>query len=281
VKIGIWNTLRLDRFTSVGAYLVDEEENDVLLPNKYILPEFDLDDMVDVFLYKDSQQRLIATTLIPKMLVNQFAYLYIEQVNQFGAFAFWGVEKHLLIPFKEQPKKLEEGKSYLIYMFLDDATQRLVGSTRIGLFLSDETSAYSKNDSVEIVIWEHTDLGTKVIVNDEVLGLIFKSDLYGRVRLGERMNAVVKNVREDGKLDIALLQEGYDKIDPLGEELLELLKENDGFLDLSDKSDPEEVFQKTGWSKKVFKQVIGNLYKKRLILISENGITLNLENNPE
>ena len=114
MKIGIWNTLRLDRFTSVGAYLVDEEENDVLLPNKYILPEFDLDDMVDVFLYKYSQQRLIATTLIPKMLVNQFAYLKIEQVNQFGAFAFWGVEKHLLIPFKEQPKKLEEEKVYFL-----------------------------------------------------------------------------------------------------------------------------------------------------------------------
>ncbi len=274
MKLGVWNTLRLDRFTSVGAYLVNEEGEDVLLPNKYILPEFELDELVDVFLYKDSQQRLIATTLIPHLLVNQFAYLYIEQVNQFGAFAFWGVEKHLLIPFKEQPKHLEEGKSYMLYMFIDDATQRIVGSTRIGMFLSNDTSAYSKNDEVEIMVWEHTELGTKVIVNDSVQGLVFASDMYRKVRLGERMKGYVKNVREDGKLDIALQTEGYDKIDSLANEFILLLNNKGGFIDLTDKSSPEEIDKATGWSKKIFKQVVGNLYKKRQILLGENGISL-------
>ncbi len=275
MNIGQWNRLRLDRFTSPGAYLEDEEGNDVLLPTKYVLPEFELDDMLDVFLYKDSEGRLIATTLEPKIFINEFAVLRIAEVNQYGAFAEWGVEKHLLIPYREQPKHLEEGKFYLIYMYLDEATQRLVGTTRTGLYIEQATAQEIERESrCELLVCERTELGVKVIVNNRFQGLIFMNDFTKPLRMGDRTSGYVKQIRPDGKLDISLLPEGYHKVNSLADEFLQLLKENDGYLDLSDKSSPETIQQVTGWSKKVFKQVIGNLYKQRLIRLHENGITL-------
>lgn len=275
MRLGEYNELRLDRFTSPGAYLVDDEGNDVLLPTKYIHPDYQLDDMVEVFLYKDSEGRIIATTLTPKVLVNQFAFLKIAEVNQFGAFAEWGVEKHLLIPFKEQPKPLEEGKHYFIYMYIDEATQRLVGTSRIGMYIEPvENDELRVNDQVDIMVWEFTDLGLKVLVENRYQGLIFKNELHKRVRMGETLQGFVKNVRPDGKLDIVLEQPGYAKIDAHAQKLLDLLRDNEGFLDLTDKSSPEEIQYRLGWSKKVFKQVIGNLYKQRIISLHDNGITL-------
>lgn len=275
MKLGEYNELRLDRFTSPGAYLEDEEGNDVLLPTKYIDPAFQLDDLIKVFLYKDSEGRIIATTLTPKVLVNQFAFLKIVEVNQYGAFAEWGVEKHLLIPFKEQPKPLEEGKHYFIYMYIDEATQRLVGTTRIGMYIEPvENNLLKVNDQVDLMVWEFTNLGLKVLVNNKYQGLIFQNDLHKRVRMGETLKGFVKNVRPDGKLDIVLEQPGYEKIDTHARKLLALLYDNEGFLDLTDKSSPEEIQYRLGWSKKVFKQVVGNLYKQKLISLHENGITL-------
>jgi predicted RNA-binding protein (virulence factor B family) len=275
VELGVYNELRLDRFTSPGAYLEDEDGNDVLLPTKYVDPSFQIDDMIKVFLYKDSEGRIIATTLTPKVLVNQFAFLKIAEVNQYGAFAEWGVEKHLLIPYREQPKPLEEGKHYFIYMYIDEATERLVGTSRIGMYMDvvegDELQA---DDEVDLMVWEFTELGLKVLVNNRFQGLIFKNELHRRVRMGETLRGFVKTVRPDGKLDIVLERAGYDKIDTHAQKLLTMLEDNGGFLDLTDKSDPEEIQYRTGWSKKVFKQVVGNLYKQRLISLHENGITL-------
>lgn len=275
MNLGAWNELRLDRFTSVGAYLVDEEGNDVLLPNKYVEDDFREDDMVSVFIYRDSEDRLIATTLVPKITVNQFGVLKCVELNQYGAFMEWGVEKHLFIPYREQPKELEEGKYYLIYLYVDDVTHRLVGTTRIRRYLQPaEYDDLKPNEKVDLVICERTDLGVKVIVNHKYQGLIFKSDLRQDVKMGYNITGFVKRVREDGKVDIVLQADGYDKIDGLSQELMDMIRENEGFLHLNDKSSPEEIQEKTGWSKKVFKQVVGNLYKQRLILIHENGITL-------
>lgn len=275
MNIGQWNRLRLDRFTSPGAYLEDEEGNDVLLPTKYVSPDFELDDLLDVFLYKDSEGRLIATTLEPKILINQFAVLRIAEVNQYGAFAEWGVEKHLLIPYREQPKHLEEGKYYLIYMYLDEATQRLVGTTRTGLYLEQaEEQDIDRTQKQELLVCERTELGVKVIVDNRYQGLIFQNDITKPLRMGDRTFGYVKTVRPDGKLDVTLLPEGYHKVGSLSEQFLDLLKENDGFLDITDKSEPETIYRLTGWSKKVFKQVVGNLYKQRLIRLHDNGITL-------
>jgi predicted RNA-binding protein (virulence factor B family) len=275
VELGVYNELRLDRFTSPGAYLVDEEGNDVLLPTKYVDPSFQIDDIIKVFLYKDSEGRIIATTLTPKVLVNQFAFLKIAEVNQYGAFAEWGVEKHLLIPYREQPKPLEEGKHYFIYMYIDEATERLVGTSRIGMYMDTvDNGELQADDEVDLMVWEFTDLGLKVLVNNRYQGLIFKNELHRRVRMGETLKGYVKTVRPDGKLDIVLERPGYDKIDTHAQKLLTMLENNGGFLDLTDKSDPEEIQYRTGWSKKVFKQVVGNLYKQRLISLHENGITL-------
>lgn len=275
MELGVYNELRLDRFTSPGAYLEDEEGNDVLLPTKYVDPSFQIDDMIKVFLYKDSEGRIIATTLTPKILVNQFAFLKIAEVNQYGAFAEWGVEKHLLIPYREQPKPLEEGKHYFIYMYIDEATERLVGTSRIGMYMETvENDELQADDEVDLMVWEFTELGLKVLVNNRFQGLIFKNELHRRVRMGETLRGFVKTVRPDGKLDIVLERAGYDKIDTHAQKLLTMLENNGGFLDLTDKSDPEEIQYRTGWSKKVFKQVVGNLYKQRLISLHENGITL-------
>jgi predicted RNA-binding protein (virulence factor B family) len=278
VKLGVWNTLRLDRITSPGAYLEDEDGNDVLLPTKYIDPSFNIDDEIEVFLYKDSEGRIIATTLVPKVLVNQFAFLKIVEVNQFGAFAEWGVEKHLLIPFREQPKRLEVDKHYMIFMYKDEATQRLVGTTRLGMYLNSDTSSLAVNDSVEVMAWEFTNLGLKVIVNNEFQGMVFQSDIHQHIRVGDQLHGYIKTIRPDGKLDVVFQQPGYEKIDHLSQEFLDLLEDKGGFIDLTDKSDPKEIQYHTGWSKKVFKQVIGNLYKRRLITLHENGITLNNDN---
>ena len=275
MNLGAWNELRLDRFTSVGAYLVDEEGNDVLLPNKYVEDDFREDDMVSVFIYRDSEDRLIATTLTPKIIVNQFGVLKCVELNQYGAFLEWGVEKHLFVPYREQPKELEEGKYYLIYLYVDDVTHRLVGTTRIRRYLQPaEPADLIPNEKVDLVICERTDLGVKVIVNHKYQGLIFKSDLHREVKMGYNISGFVKRVREDGKVDVVLQADGYDKIDGLSQELLDLIHKNEGFLHLNDKSSPEEIQEATGWSKKVFKQAVGNLYKRRLILIGENGITL-------
>ncbi len=275
MKLGAWNELRLDRFANHGAYLEDEEGNDVLLPHKYVDPNLQEDDMVNVFIYKDSEDRIIATTLTPKVEVNQFAVLQVMELNQYGAFLEWGVEKHLFVPYREQPKKLEEGKYYLIYVYVDEATHRLVGTTRIHRHLKPASEEDLKvNEKVELVVCERTELGVKVIVNHQYQGLIFNSDIRQTLKMGYRLAGFVKRVREDGKVDIVLQPEGYDKVEGLSRKLLQMLSENEGFLHLTDKSSPDEIERATGWSKKVFKQVVGNLYKQRLILIGENGITL-------
>ncbi len=272
MNLGEYNLLKIDRITQPGAYLVDEEENDVLLPTKY-LEGLKVGDEINVFVYKDSEGRIISTTRTPLLTVNQFGLLNIAEVNQYGAFAEWGVEKHLLIPFREQPKKLEEDKKYFIYMYIDNATERLVGTTRIGSFIFPVDESILEGDAVDLIAWEFTNLGLKVIVNHKFQGLIFNSDLHQKVRIGNPLKGFVKKVREDGRLDIVLLQPGYDKIENLTRKFLALLYQNDGFIDLTDKSSPEEIKTQTGWSKKVFKQVIGNLYKQRLIRLHENGIS--------
>lgn len=272
MKLGEYNLLKIDRITQPGAYLLDEEGNDVLLPTKY-LEGLQVGDDINVFIYKDSEGRIIATTRTPALTVNQFGFLNIAEVNQFGAFAEWGVEKHLLIPFREQPKRLEEGKKYFIYMYIDNATERLVGTTRIGSFMHPADDSIVENQAVDIIAWEYTNLGLKVLVNHRFQGLVFANDIHQKIRIGTTLKGFVKKIREDGKLDIVLLQPGYDKIDGLARKFLALLYENDGFIDLTDKSSPEEIKQQTNWSKKVFKQVVGNLYKQRLIQLHENGIS--------
>jgi hypothetical protein len=225
MKIGEYNNLTILRFTSVGAYLADEEDNDVLLPNKYLTDEMLIDDTLNVFVYRDSEDRAVATTEKPLIEMRGFAYLKATAVTHFGAFVDWGLEKELMIPFKEQNLKIEEGRYYLTYLFLDDQTDRVVGSTRVNRYLKDCEEELLPEMEVDLLICETTDLGVKVVVNNKYSGLIFRSDVSKSIKRGDSIKGYVAKVRQDGKIDIRLNVSGYDKINSSAKELLELLKQ--------------------------------------------------------
>lgn len=274
MRLGEYNKLSILRFTSVGAYLGDKEDNDVLLPNKYLTEDMMLGDDIDVFLYRDSEDRLVATTEKPYIILNQFAYLKVKEVTPFGAFLDWGLEKDLLVPFREQAHKLEEGKYYLIYLMLDSATDRLVATSKTNKIFNKKVENIELNEAVSILIGDQTDLGVKVVVENKYQGLIYKNDIIDRLYRGETMIGYVFNIREDGKLDVRLSKSGVAKIEPNTKKVMALLEKNGGKINLSDKSKPEEINTLLGMSKKTFKQVIGGLYKNRVIKINDDSIEL-------
>jgi predicted RNA-binding protein (virulence factor B family) len=273
MKIGEKNTLRILRFTSVGAYLGDDHDNDVLLPSKYLTDDMNLDDDIEVYLYRDSEDRLIATTGHPTIMLDGFAFLRVKEVNFYGAFVDWGMEKDLMIPFKEQHIQLMENQYYLTSLQLDESTDRLYGTTKVKklFYLCDDPSY--ENKEVSLLIGDTTDLGVKVIVDDKFQGLIYHNDVTRPIKRGDYTTGFVHVVREDGKLDIRLERSGYDKIDDLSQRLLDLLK-SEKKLRITDKSDPELIRQVVGMSKKAFKQSVGKLYKERLIVIHDDFIEL-------
>lgn len=271
--IGDYNDLEILRFTSVGAYLGDEKGNDVLLPNKYLTENLDVGDTVCVFIYRDSEDRIVATTEDPKITIDHFAYLKAKSVSFYGAFMDWGLEKDLLIPFREQAHKIEEGKDYLVYLYLDEATDRLVGTTKTDKHLVPCKDELKAGDKVQLIICERTDLGMKVVVNEKYKGLVFNNDITKNVRRGTKTTGFISNVRPDGKLDIKLEQEGYDKIDKISQELLDILKAKQS-INLTDKSSPDDIKEQLNMSKKTFKQAVGKLYKQRLIELHPDKITL-------
>ena len=274
MKLGEYNVLTILRITTVGAYLGDEFDNDVLLPNKYLTQQMSVGEEINVFLYKDSEDRLVATTEKPYIVLNQFAYLQVKEVNPYGAFLDWGLEKDLLVPFREQTNKLEEGKYYLIYLMLDESTDRLVATAKTNKKYSVDTSDIELDKEVDLLICETFDLGVKVIVNGKHLGIVYLSDLTRRLRRGDNEIGYVFNIREDGKLDVRLEKSGYQKIEPSAERLLALIKNRKGTLFLTDKSDPDDIRDQVGMSKKTFKQAVGNLYKNKLIQLNPDSISI-------
>lgn len=275
MKIGQVNSLLLDRFTAPGAYLLDEEGNDVLLPGKYITDDMQEGEMLDVFLYRDSEDRVVATTERPKIALHGFAYLEVSDVSLYGAFVDWGLEKELLIPYKEQKVRMEEGSFYFISLQIDDATDRLYGTTKIEKHIDKcPVDRYQEGDPVELLVWNRTDLGRKVLVDDQYQGLIFADSLDMELFPGQRIQGYTYGVREDGKIDIRLRKTGkYKRLDA-SDELLEILKEK-GSLNLGDKSDPDDIRRELGMSKKTFKQAVGTLYKEQKITVEPLRITLN------
>lgn len=274
MNIGQFNKLRLDRITSSGAFLEDENGNDVLLPGKYLTSDMNLDDILDVFIYRDSEDRIIATTEIPLIKLNGFAYLEVRDISLYGAFVDWGLEKDLLVPYKEQKTRMEEGSRYFVALKLDQATDRLFGTTKIEKGLQKcPDDKYQFDDEVDLLIWNKTELGRKAIVDDSFSGLIFNSYIDKDLFPGLKMKGYVHSVRPDGKIDIRLSRTGKEKRLDASGELLELLKVK-GSIALGDKSDPDEIRKELGMSKKTFKQAIGNLYKERLIEVEPLRITL-------
>lgn len=275
IQLGEFNTLKVIRKAEHGLYLGTSEVETVLLPNRYCPKDMELGDDLNVFVYQDKENRPIATTLIPLVTVNQFGLLKVKSVGQFGAFMDWGIAKDLLVPFSQQYKKLEEGKSYVIHLYLDEVSDRLVGSAKIPNFLMTEVITVKTGDEAHLMVYDISELGASVIINNMHKGLVFKDEIYQDIKVGDKLKGYIKEVRKDNKIDVSLRPFGYRKVEPNADKILEYLQSNDGAMNITDKSAPELISQTFGMSKKVFKKAIGALYKQRLISLHPDKITLN------
>ncbi len=274
IRLGEYNTLEILRETDPGLYLGDTQENVVLLPHRYKPENFNIGDMLEVFVYLDYEERPVATTLTPHVLLNDFGYLHCSDVNEFGAFMDWGVQKQLFVPFKEQARPMKVGNWYIVYLSMDEQTNRLVGSSKTNKYLNNDTVTLQKFDEIDIMVTHITDLGANVIVDGKHKGLIFINDIFEDIRTGDTMKAFVKSVRDDNKIDVVLQSPGYRSIEPNANFILEELKAAGGFMPLHDKSEPQDIKNELGMSKKSFKKAIGTLYKDKQILIKADGIEL-------
>jgi len=274
IRLGEYNTLEILRETDPGLYLGDTEENVVLLPHRYKPENFNIGDMLEVFVYLDYEERPVATTLTPHVLLNDFGYLHCSDVNEFGAFMDWGLQKQLFVPFKEQARPMKVGNWYIVYLSMDEQTSRLVGSSKTNKYLNNDTVTLEKFDEISIMVTHITELGANVIINGKHKGLIFINDIFEDIRTGDTMKAFVKSVREDNKIDVVLQSPGYRSIEPNANFILDELKAAGGFMPLHDKSDPQDIKNELGMSKKSFKKAIGTLYKEKQIVIKPDGIEL-------
>lgn len=275
LQIGTYHTLEILRLTPPGLFLGDgEKDNEVLLPNKYIPEQYEIGDSIRVFVYQDFDERVVATTLTPRIELNGFALLEVVDNSKIGAFMDWGLEKDLLVPFSEQNGRMRIGGQYLIYMYYDEVSGRLVGTQKYKKFLSNEHVDLKDGDEVDIIIADNSPLGVNVIVNGKHRGLIYHDDIFKNIETGERHKAYVRKVREDNKLDITLQPIGYAAIEPNADKILALLKLNNGKMAVSDASSPELIYEQFGMSKKTFKKSLGMLYKQKLINIGDGGIEL-------
>ena len=276
LQIGQHNTLTILRDTKVGLFLGNGNEvDDVLLPNKYVPKVFEIGEEITVFIYLDHEERPVATTLVPYIFLNEFALLRVNYTNQIGAFMDWGMEKDILVPFKEQARPMEKGKRYLVYLYLDDKTNRLVASSKTNQFLDNENITVANGDEVDLIISHITDIGINVIINQKHKGLVYNDEVYDdRIRTGDKLIGYIKNVREDGKIDVSLQKLGYQNIEPNAENILDELRASKGFLRLNDNSSPDDIKTVLKMSKKTFKKAVGLLYKEKLIEIKEDGIYL-------
>jgi len=279
MQLGLINTLTIDRFTPPGAFLRDSQGNEVLLPKKYVKEDFKLEEEIDVFVFKDSEQRIVSTTEKPHLLLGQFTYLKVTQIQPIGAFVDWGLDKNLLVPYSEQIYNLEEEESYLIALKYDDKTDRLYGSMKIKNLL-EPCREDLKGQKVDLLICEYNDLGISVIVNKKYDGLIFNSNIIADINHGDEIDGYIEKVRADGKLDVRLEPITVEKYDLAIEKILDRLN-GQGKLYLSDKSSPEDINHELGMSKKTFKQSIGKLYKWRKIKLHKNYIELIRQSNQD
>ncbi|GAA4271769.1 S1-like domain-containing RNA-binding protein [Aquimarina gracilis] len=274
LDLGVYNTLEILRDREPGLFLGDEEGNEVLLPNKYVPEEFEIGDKIKVFVYLDSSERIVATTLEPYATVMSFAYLRCTSVSEIGAFLDWGLEKDLFVPFKEQASKMRIGSWYLVYVYLDEETNRLVASSKTKRFLDNSLVLLSPYDEVELIASHPSPQGWNMIVNQKYLGLVYADEIFQKITPGDQLKGFVKKVRPDGKIDLTLQRHGYRGIEPNAQQVLNELKASGGFIDLNDKSDPEDIKEVFQLSKKSFKKAIGSLYKARKISIEKDGIRL-------
>lgn len=277
LQIGRTCQLKVNRQVEFGFYLDGGEQyGEVLLPNGEIRPDIDvhIGEPLEVFLYLDTEERIVATTHMPLAQVGDFAYLEVAWVNNFGAFLHWGPLKDLFVPFREQKMKMMKGHSYIVHVHLDPETYRIMASAKVEHFLSQDFPPYHTGDQVELLIWQKTDLGLKAIVDGRYGGLLYDTQMFRTLRTGDRVKGYISQVRPDGKLDLSLQCPGQRGVEDFSAQLLQHLQMNGGQTPLGDKSPAEEIYALFGVSKKVFKKAVGDLYRQRLIEISDTGIRL-------
>ena len=276
VEIGKFNNLQVVKIADHGVYVDGGEEGTILLPNRYVPEGTEIDDWVDVFLYFDSDDLLIATTETPKAFIGTVELLKVIDTNRVGAFLDWGLPKDLLVPYSEQHHPMKEGELYMVYVFHDHTTDRILASSKLNLYFEEEATDLEPRQKVDLRVTDKTELGYKVLINDQYLGLIFHVDAFRPLALGERLPGYIKAIREDGKIDVSLRPQGFRNVIDLDvEKILTKLKNNkEGFLLLTDKSSPESIKFHLNISKKAFKKAIGNLYKQKLIILKDDRIEL-------
>lgn len=272
LAIGKFNRLEIKRLSRAGAYLASEV-GEILLPGKYLPHDAKAGDSIRVFIYPGSDGRPVATTLTPKALLGEFAFLEVKDTDRHGAFLDWGLEKDILVPFSEQPERMKKGGKYVVRVYLDDSG-RISASAKIRKFLEERNASLREGDEVELMIYEFTDLGAKVIINNRYTGLLFRDELYGERTPGERLTGYVKKIRDDKKIDVTLRKSGRHEMAEAKAKILKVLAANGGYLPLNDKSSPEMIAEVVRMSKKTFKKAVGGLYKEGLVVLTGAGLKL-------
>ena len=276
VELGDYNELEIAREVDFGVYLTSED-GDILLPSKYIPEGARVGDRVRVFVYRDSEDRIIATNLVPYATVGEFACLTCKDVTPFGAFLDWGLEKDLLVPLNNQKNKMQVGHKYCVYLYLDETSDRVVATSKLGKYLQNDHIQLTEGEEVQLLVAGFTDLGTKVIINQAYMGMLYKNETFKDLRIGDKVTGYVKLIRPDNKIDVTLRKPGATQkteSDEASDKIMRLLEQGSGWLPLSDNSTPEEIYQALGMSKKTFKRAIGGLYKAGKVTLSEDSIRL-------
>lgn len=275
MNIGSYNTLKVVKRVAFGLYLDGEEAGEILLPNRYVPADVQIDDFLDVFIYTDGDDRLIATTDKPLAVVGDIVPMQVKAVGSYGAFLEWGIMKDLFLPFSEQTADVNEGDTVVVGLYVDSKTNRVVATMRWGRFLDKEAQpAFAEGDEVQVMVVGKSTLGYKVLINDAFVGLVYQNEVFKPLQIGDKMPAYIHRMRVDGKIDVRLNKAGYAAIEGESARLLKLLQEAGGYLPTTDKSPAETIYEVCGMSKKTYKKAVGELYKKRLIVLKENGIVL-------
>ena len=274
IHIGVHNELVVNRILAPGAFLIDSEGNDVLLPNKYIPIGMKIGDQLKVFVYNDSEDRIVATTIRPLLQLHEFGYLKVKDINNIGAFLDWGLEKDLLVPFRQQHRRLNIGQWCLAYLYIDKLTHRLAATTKVEKYFLKDNIKLEVNQEVDLLITNESNLGVNVIINNSYKGMIFHNEIYKDIMKGDRVKGYIDQVRNDGKIDVNLRKKGMKNLEEGAQTILEELRTSNGFLALTDKSTPEEIQSVLQMSKKNFKKSLGILYRNKQVFIKKEGVLL-------
>ncbi len=275
IRLGDYNRMTVVKSVDFGLYLDGGDEGEVLLPARYVPDGCKEGDEIEVFVYLDSEERLVATTQTPKARVGDFAFLTVSWVNEYGAFLDWGLMKDLFCPFREQKMKMEKGKGYIVHVHLDNESHRIVASAKVEHYFDPSFPPYRHGDEVNLLVWQKTDLGFKVIIDNRFPGLVYGNQVFRQIHTGDRLTGYIDMVREDGKVDVMLQPTGWRMTKETADIILDYMESHGGTCPLTDKSPAEDIYQQFQVSKKSYKKAIGDLYKRRLITIEDDCIRLN------